>query len=86
MVGKAQKSHGERFELNSLLGLEKVDRWNPIRTSVIQSSVVNFTPQPLYPLVKNRCTHWIGGWVGLRADLDAMAKREKESIIGHAGN
>jgi hypothetical protein len=37
MVGKTQKSHGERYELNSVFGLEKVDRWNPIRTSAIQS-------------------------------------------------
>jgi hypothetical protein len=32
MVGKAQKSHGARSELNCVFGLEKVDRWNPIRT------------------------------------------------------
>jgi hypothetical protein len=37
MVEKAQKSHGARSELNSVFGLEKVDRWNPIRTSAIQS-------------------------------------------------
>jgi hypothetical protein len=37
MVGKAQKSNGVRSELNSVFGLEKVDRWNPIRTSSIQS-------------------------------------------------
>jgi hypothetical protein len=37
MVGKAQKSHGARSELNSVFGLEKLDRWNPIRTSAIQS-------------------------------------------------
>jgi hypothetical protein len=36
MVGKAQKSHGSRSELNSVFGLEKVDRWNPIRTTAIQ--------------------------------------------------
>jgi hypothetical protein len=36
MVGKAQKSHGARSELNSVFGLEKVDRWNHIRTSAIQ--------------------------------------------------
>jgi hypothetical protein len=36
MVGKAQKSHGARCELNSVLGLEEVDRWNPIRTSAMQ--------------------------------------------------
>jgi hypothetical protein len=33
MVGKAQKSHEARSELNSVFGLGKVDRWNPIRTS-----------------------------------------------------
>jgi hypothetical protein len=32
MVGKAQKSHGARSELNSMFGLEKVDRWDPIKT------------------------------------------------------
>jgi hypothetical protein len=37
MIGKAQKSHEARSELNSLFGFEKVDRWNPIRTSAIQS-------------------------------------------------
>jgi hypothetical protein len=37
MVGKAQKSHGARYELNSVFGLEKADRWNPIITSAIQS-------------------------------------------------
>jgi hypothetical protein len=37
MFGKAQKSHGARFDLNSVFDLEKVDRWNPIRTSAIQS-------------------------------------------------
>jgi hypothetical protein len=37
MVGKAQKSHRARSELNSVFGLEKVDRWNSIRTSAIQS-------------------------------------------------
>jgi hypothetical protein len=37
MVGKAQKSRGARSELNSVFGLEKMDGWNPIRTSTIQS-------------------------------------------------
>jgi hypothetical protein len=36
MVRKAHKI--ARYELNSVFGLEKVDRWNPIRTSAIQSS------------------------------------------------
>jgi hypothetical protein len=37
MVGKDHNSHGERSELNSVFGLEKVDRWNPITTSAVQS-------------------------------------------------
>jgi hypothetical protein len=37
MVGKAQKLHGVRYELNSVFGLEKVDQWNSIRTSTIPS-------------------------------------------------
>jgi hypothetical protein len=37
MVGKTQKLHGMRCEFNSVFGLEKVDRWSPIRTSSIQS-------------------------------------------------
>jgi hypothetical protein len=37
MVGRAQKLHGVRSELNSVFGLQKVDQWNPIRTSIIQS-------------------------------------------------
>jgi len=30
-------------------------------------------------------THWIGGWVCPRADLDAVAKR-KDPFIAAAGN
>jgi hypothetical protein len=37
MVGKAQKSDGARSELNYLIGLEKVDWWNPIRIFAVQS-------------------------------------------------
>jgi hypothetical protein len=37
MAAKVQKSHGARSELNSVFGLEKADRWNPIRISAIQS-------------------------------------------------
>jgi hypothetical protein len=37
MVGKAHKLHGTRSELNSVFGWGKVDRWNTIRTSDIQS-------------------------------------------------
>jgi hypothetical protein len=37
MIGEAQKSHGARNELNSVFGFEKVDQWNPIRSSTLQS-------------------------------------------------
>jgi hypothetical protein len=37
MVGNPRNRMGARSELNSVFGLEKVDRWNPIRTSAIQS-------------------------------------------------
>jgi hypothetical protein len=36
MVRKAQKSHGARSGFNFMFSLEKVDRWNPIRTPAIQ--------------------------------------------------
>jgi hypothetical protein len=37
MVGKIQKSQGVRSELNSVFGLEKLDRFNPIRKPAKQS-------------------------------------------------
>jgi hypothetical protein len=37
------------------------------------------------PRVKNPGTRWIGGWVGPRAVLDAVAKK-KNSIIAPVGN
>jgi hypothetical protein len=37
MVGKVQKSHGERSELNSVFSLENVDQWNSTGTPGIQS-------------------------------------------------
>jgi hypothetical protein len=42
--------------------------------------VVNFTLLPLYPQTKGPLvTHWIGGWVGPRAGLDAVVKRKISS-------
>jgi hypothetical protein len=38
--------------------------------------VVSFTPRPLYPGERASDTHWIGGWVGPRAVLDAAVKRK----------
>jgi hypothetical protein len=39
--------------------------------------VVSFMPRPHYPRRKSPVIHWIGGWVGPRAGLGAVAKREK---------
>jgi hypothetical protein len=33
-------------------------------------------PAALYPRGKDPSTHWIGGWVGPRAGLDAGARRK----------
>jgi hypothetical protein len=33
-------------------------------------------PAALYPRGKNPGTHWIGGWVGPRAGLDAETRRK----------
>jgi hypothetical protein len=41
MVGKTQKPHGARSELNYVFGFERVDWWNPIRTSAIWSRKVD---------------------------------------------
>jgi hypothetical protein len=40
------------------------DEWSPSRPG-------RFTPKERAP-----GTHWIGGWVGLRAGLDAVVRRE----------
>jgi hypothetical protein len=39
-------------------------------------SVVSFTPRPLYPREGAHGTHWIGGWVGPTAILNAVVKRK----------
>jgi hypothetical protein len=38
--------------------------------------VVSVTPRQLYPRERAPGTHWIGGWVGPRAVLDAVVKRK----------
>jgi hypothetical protein len=43
VVGKAQKLHGARSELNSMFGLEKVDWWDPIRTSACSTVLLKLT-------------------------------------------
>jgi hypothetical protein len=47
MVGEVQKSHGARSELNSVFGMEKVDRWNPIKISSIRLSGVYPASYPM---------------------------------------
>jgi hypothetical protein len=55
--------------------------------------VINFKLRPLFTLGMIHDAHWIGGWVGPRAALDAVAKRkipdsatflvmEKQTILG----
>jgi hypothetical protein len=36
--------------------------------------VASFKPHPLYPQGRAPSIHWIRGWVGPRADLDAVVK------------
>jgi len=37
--------------------------------------VVNFTSLPHYSQGKSPSMHWIQGWMGPKASVDAMAKR-----------
>jgi hypothetical protein len=37
--------------------------------------MASFAPRPLYPRGKIPGTHWIRGWVGSRAGLDAVVRR-----------
>jgi hypothetical protein len=39
-------------------------------------------PAALYPWERTQGTHWIGGWVGLRAGLDTEAKRKSFAPVG----
>jgi hypothetical protein len=43
--------------------------------------VVSFTPLLLYPQGKSH-THWIGGWVDLRAGLEDMEKLKFLTLPG----
>jgi hypothetical protein len=38
--------------------------------------MVSFTPLLLYPIQIARYDHWIGGWVGPKAVVDAVGKRQ----------
>jgi hypothetical protein len=42
--------------------------------------VVSFTPRSLYPREINPGINWIGGWVGLKIGLNAVARRKEKSL------
>jgi len=42
---------------------------------------VRFTPRLLYPKEGASGTHWIGDWVGPRADIDAVTKRNPFLVL-----
>jgi hypothetical protein len=44
--------------------------------------MVSFTLRPLCPREIAPGTHWIGGWVGLRAGLDAVGKINLLLLLG----
>jgi hypothetical protein len=67
-------------------GPEGEDRYNStlsLTSTLDKEWVVNATPQPLYPQERPG-THYIGGWVGLRAGLDGCRKSSphRDSILG----
>jgi hypothetical protein len=45
-------------------------------------SVVSLTPRSLYSGKKSPGTHWIGGWVDPKADMDDMGKRKFCTLSG----
>jgi len=66
--------------------------WRRVETGGIAPRIVNigvgwrwviFIPRPLYPRLRAPDTHWICGWVGSRADLNVVAKREIPVRIGN---
>jgi hypothetical protein len=40
-------------------------------------------PNRFTPVERAHGTHWIGGWVGLRAGLDDVEKRKFLTLLGH---
>jgi hypothetical protein len=67
--------------INSALFNE--DTWRERRLSStildlcsIRRRVVSFRPRPLYHRGKSPRTHWVGGWVRPRVDLDAVEYRK----------
>jgi hypothetical protein len=79
-VGKAQKSHGARSESNSMFGLEKVDRWNPISTSTIQSRSRPHAISGLLQLWKGRDARNFEVINGLQHVFEKWVERCKKCI------
>jgi hypothetical protein len=44
--------------------------------------MVGFMTWPLYPWGKSTGTHWIGDWVGPRAELDDVEERIFLTLLG----
>jgi hypothetical protein len=57
--------HKEQWRYSSTI-LDLVNKWR---------WVMSFTSRQLYPQGKSPGTDWIGVWVGLRTDMDAVEKR-----------
>jgi hypothetical protein len=66
------------------MGGEEVYSSYSFLTSALHGGwVVIVTPRPRFtPGERTPCTHWIGGWVGPRAGLDAGARRKISSCRG----
>jgi len=42
---------------------------------------MSFTPRALYPRKRVPGTHWIGGWAGPRAGLEAVVKKKNSQPL-----
>jgi hypothetical protein len=47
-----------------------------LEPSTKRRRVFSFTPRPIYPTERPLGTHWVGGWVGPIASLNAVEKRK----------
>jgi hypothetical protein len=57
-------------------GERKHSSYSYMTSALDRVSGQHHAPAALYPRGKKPSTHWIGGWVGPRADLDTEARRK----------
>jgi len=55
-------------------------------TSALDNGVVNFTLRPLYPREKKPFTYWIGDWLGFRACLGVLHKKQDRLLLYRESN